>query len=94
LHQVDILYMTCIQTDKLQGEEISRVSFSMQKHLLEHCRKDLKILHPFPRKDEIDPEIDATPFAYYFEQAKNSTPVCMAIIATLLGKTPFRSYPL
>ena len=44
------------------------------------------IMHPFPRVDEISPDIDASPKAAYFKQAKYGLVVRMAILRLLLGK--------
>ena len=48
-------------------------------------KKDLKILHPLPRVNEINYDIDDTPHAVYFDQAKNGVPVRMALLALVLG---------
>jgi aspartate carbamoyltransferase catalytic subunit len=49
------------------------------------AKKDLKILHPLPRVDEIASEIDNTPYARYFQQVWNGIVVRMAILALILG---------
>jgi len=53
---------------------------------LEHIKKDLKIMHPLPRVNEIHIDIDDTGHAIYFEQAKNGVFVRQALLALLLGK--------
>jgi len=48
-------------------------------------KDDLKIMHPLPRVDEMDENLDGTNYAIYFEQARNGVPVRKAILATVLG---------
>ena len=47
---------------------------------------DLKILHPLPRVNEVDPDVDAHPGALYFEQAKNGVTVRMALLSLILWR--------
>ena len=42
-------------------------------------------MHPLPRVDEIDREVDDTPYAYYFEQAQNGLYLREALISLILG---------
>jgi aspartate carbamoyltransferase catalytic subunit len=51
------------------------------------ARPDLIVLHPLPRVNEIDYEVDKDPRAVYFKQAKNGMYVRMALILALLGLT-------
>ena len=51
-------------------------------------KKDLAVLHPLPRDNEIAPEVDDDPRAMYFEQARGGVFVRMALILTLLGLAP------
>lgn len=87
LPRLDILYMTRIQKERfaISGAFLENPCRLSKNHLV--CAKPhLKVLHPLPRIDEIDPRIDETPFAYYFEQAGHGVPVRMALLALLLGK--------
>jgi len=54
--------------------------------LLSDAKKSLIIMHPLPKVDEIDLQVDETPFARYFQQAAYAVPVRMALLALLLGK--------
>lgn len=85
--KVDILYMTRIQKERFAETATPFINPCLlkQKHL-EKAKVNLKILHPLPRVDEIEESIDATPFAYYFQQAANGVAVRMALMAHLLGK--------
>ncbi|MEM1609868.1 MAG: aspartate carbamoyltransferase, partial [Thermoplasmata archaeon] len=60
-------------------------SYRIDLSILEKSKKDLIILHPLPRVDEISPEVDYTPHAKYFEQAFNGIPVRMAILSMIMG---------
>ncbi|HII16349.1 TPA: aspartate carbamoyltransferase [Candidatus Woesearchaeota archaeon] len=87
--ELDILYVTRIQqerfADPLEYEKYKGV-YQLDKSLLEHIKKDLKIMHPLPRVDEIHPELDDTPHAIYFRQAGNGLIVRKALLALVLGK--------
>lgn len=84
----DILYMTRVQRERFQDPiEYEKVkdSYSLKKTMLAGARPNMKILHPLPRVNEIDPDVDDTHHAYYFEQARNGMFVRMAIFAHVLG---------
>ena len=50
--------------------------------------KDLIVMHPLPRIDEIDTDVDNTKYNKYFTQAANAVPVRMAILKTLINNNP------
>lgn len=89
IDKADILYMTRIQEErfphKLEYEQVKNTYIIKNEHL-KRAKKNLKILHPFPRLNEIDREVDKTPHAYYFEQAQNGLFTRQALLALLLGK--------
>ncbi|MBN1156477.1 aspartate carbamoyltransferase [Candidatus Woesearchaeota archaeon] len=85
---LDVLYNTRIQKERFPDElEYKKVkgAYRLDKGFLSHIKPDLKILHPLPRVDELSPELDSTPNAVYFEQAKNGIPVREALLALVLG---------
>ena len=53
--------------------------------MLENSKDNLRILHPLPRVNEIDLDVDSNPKAYYFDQARNGLYVRQAIISNALG---------
>lgn len=53
--------------------------------MLKNVKENMKILHPLPRVNEINTDVDDTPYAYYFQQARNGMFVRMAVISYLLG---------
>ncbi len=85
---VDILYVTRIQkerfSDPLEFERIKN-SYNLTKDMLNDTRKNLRILHPMPRVNEIHISVDSDPRAYYFEQALNGVYVRQALLSILLG---------
>jgi len=79
----DVLYVCRIQkerfSDQYEAEKIQK-EFRVDLNLVKSAPKDLAILHPLPKVDEIPPEVDHDPRAKYFEQAKNGVPVRMAVL--------------
>ncbi|MBI5002153.1 aspartate carbamoyltransferase [Candidatus Woesearchaeota archaeon] len=89
LPNVDILYMTRIQKERFGDPmEYLRVkdAYILQPHTLSNAKKNLKILHPLPRVNEVAQEIDALPYAGYFEQAGNGVLVRQALLALVTGR--------
>ena len=89
LNDVDVLYVCRIQEERFADPyEAKRMKekFRITLSTLEGVKKDLVILHPLPRIGEIDPGLDKTPYAKYFEQAHYGVPVRMGIIDYLLGR--------
>ena len=85
--ELDILYMTRVQRERFFNEEDYlrlKDSYILTPAKLERAKRDLSILHPLPRVNEIDTAIDADPRACYFRQALNGKFVRMALILKLL----------
>jgi aspartate carbamoyltransferase catalytic subunit len=53
--------------------------------MLEGTKENMKVLHPLPRVNEINTDVDTSPKAYYFTQALNGVYTRMAIMALILG---------
>jgi len=86
LEKVDVLYMTRLQKERFEGsKEIDTSFYHLTKEHLKKAKKNLRILHPLPRLHEVDPEIDHTPYAYYFQQAENGLYIRMALLSLILG---------
>lgn len=86
--QIDVLYVTRIQKERFpDAAEYAKVkgTYKIDLKLLKNAKKDLIILHPLPRVDEIAAEVDATPQARYFQQVWNGLVVRMALLALVLG---------
>lgn len=88
LNESDILYMTRVQrerfTDLMEYEKVKNV-YILRKDMLENTRDNLRILHPLPRVNEIQQDVDDSPKAYYFEQARNGVFARQAVICDSLG---------
>ena len=83
--EVDILYMTRIQKERFApGETCDTTPFVLRAEMLKNAKPNLKVLHPLPRVDEIHTDVDATSYAYYFQQATNGVPVRQALLGWLL----------
>lgn len=88
LPQLDMLYMTRVQKERFFNEEdYVRLKdfYILTKEKMELAKDDMLILHPLPRVNEIDVEVDDDPRAAYFKQAQYGVYVRMALIMTLLG---------
>ena len=87
LPKLDILYMTRVQKERFFNEEDyvrMKDFYILDKQKMELAKKDMDILHPLPRVNEISTEVDADPRAAYFKQVQYGVYVRMALILTLL----------
>ena len=87
LGELDILYMTRVQKERFFNEEdYLRLKdyYILNKEKLEKAKKDLCIMHPLPRVNEISVEVDDDPRACYFKQARYGKYIRMALILKLL----------
>ena len=85
--QLDVLYMTRVQKERFFNEDDYlrlRDSYILTPDKLDTAKKDLKILHPLPRVNEISVKIDEDPRACYFKQVRNGKFIRMALILKLL----------
>ncbi len=88
--ELDILYMTRVQKERFFNEEDYirlKDAFILDTAKLENAKKDMYILHPLPRVNEISVEVDNDPRAAYFRQAGYGVYARMALIMTLLNLT-------
>lgn len=84
----DILYMTRVQRERFADlEEYERVKdvYILNNAMLSQARPNMKILHPLPRVNEIATDVDNSPHAYYFQQARNGLYMRQAILCDALG---------
>lgn len=88
IDSLDILYMTRVQKERFFNEaDYIRLkdSYILDREKLKLAKKDLSILHPLPRVNEISYEVDEDPRACYFDQLKYGMYIRMALISKLLG---------
>ena len=78
----DVVYVTRIQKERLDGEKYEPICLS--KELLTQSNKDLIIMHPLPRQEELPPEIDDDSRAVYFKQVAYGVRMRMALLNDLL----------
>ena len=85
--ELDILYMTRVQRERFFNEEdYVRLKdfYILTKEKMELAKKDMMVLHPLPRVNEISVEVDDDPRAVYFKQVQYGMYIRMALILTLL----------
>ena len=89
IDDVNVLYVTRIQKERFGDiDEYEKIkgAYIVNKKMLEG--KDLIVMHPLPRIDEIAGDVDDTKYNKYFTQAANAVPVRMAILKTLIKNNP------
>ena len=88
ISRADIIYMTRVQkerfSDPIEYEKVKNV-YVLKNSMLAATKPNMRILHPLPRVNEIHPDVDKNPKAYYFEQALNGVYTRQAILCSLLG---------
>jgi len=85
---VDVVYMTRIQKERfpdVRDYDAVQGKFRLRLQDVGMMRQDAVILHPLPRVDEIEPEVDKTPQAKYFDQVYNGVITRMALLRLILG---------
>ena len=85
---VDVLYHTRIQAERFDGSlngKKNREEFVVNKQTLNKFSDKTMLLHPLPRNNEIDADVDDNPRALFFEQAHNGIPVRMAVLLMALS---------
>lgn len=87
LGELDILYMTRVQKERFFNEEDYlrlKDSYILDAEKMKLAKKDMIVMHPLPRVNEISTAVDADPRAAYFRQAKYGRYIRMALILKLL----------
>ena len=88
LPETDVLYVTRIQEERFPDPaEYAKVrgTYKIGLDTLRDAKEDMIIMHPLPRVDEIDHEVDDTPHARYFQQVWNGIVTRTALLALILG---------
>lgn len=88
IKDADVVYACRIQkerfADPYEAEKMQK-KFRLTQDILEKAKNDVIVLHALPKVTEIEPSIDNTKYAKYFEQAALGVPVRMALISLLIG---------
>ena len=88
LSQSDFVYVTRVQRERFPDEESylrCKGSYIVNNELLKCAKKDITIMHPLPRVNEISVAVDDDPRACYFKQVRNGRYIRMALIMKMLG---------
>ena len=89
LNKIDCLYMTRIQRERFDDineyEKVKNVFAISKKDIEGKCKDNIIIMHPLPRVDEINIDLDNTKYAKYFIQARNGVPIRMAMLSLAVG---------
>jgi aspartate carbamoyltransferase catalytic subunit len=74
-------------TDLMEYERVKDL-YTLHNAMLDGSKPTVKILHPLPRVNEINQDVDDNPKAYYFQQAKNGLYARQAMICSAMGINP------
>ena len=84
LDKLDVFYMTRIQRERFpdpeEYEKVKGIYIINRGNIGGKCKDDMIIMHPLPRVNEIDVDLDTTKYARYFEQARNGIPIRQAMM--------------
>lgn len=86
---VDFLYQTRVQKERFKNfEEYKKIKdeFILDESFKKYLDSGVKLMHPLPRLNEMDPSLDAHPNAIYFKQAKNGLYIREALLGLVLGR--------
>lgn len=95
--QLDVLYMTRIQRERFVDPleyERNKGIYVLTRHKLERAKKDLLVMHPLPRVDEIAQDVDDDPRAVYFDQARYGMFARMALLTDLANQPRKEAEPV
>lgn len=87
--QADFLYQTRVQIERFKNlNEYKKVKdeFILDASFKKYLESGIKLMHPLPRVNEIDPVLDEHPNAIYFKQARNGLYVREALLSLVLGR--------
>lgn len=93
VNRIDAIYMTRAQRERHSGEDTSNYPRLSRRTLGASSARDARVMHPLPRVDEIDYDVDDDPRSVYFRQAELGVPMRMALMAFLLGKIQLKARP-
>ncbi|MDE5852686.1 MAG: aspartate carbamoyltransferase, partial [Oscillospiraceae bacterium] len=97
IDQLDVLYMTRIQKERFCSKkeyDAQKDIFKLDCDKMKFARKDLVVMHPLPRVDEIEDSIDYDPRAFYFKQAANGIYARMALILYIFSQQSCKNVSL
>lgn len=86
ISDADVLYWTRTQKERFEEVDTNYQEFILNNNILKHIKNEAIIMHPLPRNDEINPKVDSSKQARYFEQAGNGLFVRMALLDLVTRK--------
>ena len=86
--------MTRAQRERHSGQDLQGYPRLSEDSLRGKMFRDTRLMHPLPRLDEIDYDLDDDPRSVYFRQAELGVPIRMALMASLLGKIELSAAPI
>jgi aspartate carbamoyltransferase len=93
LKKTDVVYIFRIQKERFEDlAEYERVKggYQLNRAMLEAAGREITVMHPMPRVDELSTDVDDMPGACYFRQSFNGVMLRMALLAWVLGKATLR----
>ncbi len=93
LKKTDVVYIFRIQKERFEDPaEYERVKggYQLNRAMLEAAGREITVMHPMPRVDELSTDVDDMPGACYFRQSFNGVMLRMALLAWVLGKATLR----
>lgn len=88
IKDADIIYMTRVQKERFSDPieyEKTKNAYVLKDEMLKCTKDNMRVLHPLPRVNEINIDVDSNPKAYYFHQTENGVYIREAIISLILG---------
>ena len=88
IEKVDVLYMTRVQKERFDPTEYMHIAsnYVLNADMLHKAKPTMRVLHPLPRVDEINTDVDSTPYAYYFTQAENGVYAREALLSLVMNE--------
>ncbi|MCC6783204.1 MAG: aspartate carbamoyltransferase catalytic subunit [Planctomycetes bacterium] len=93
LERIDAIYMTRAQRERHRGESTANYPRISRASMASELMRDARVMHPLPRVDEIDYDVDDDPRSIYFQQAELGVPMRMALMAFQLGAIRLETSP-
>ena len=92
--EVDVVYMTRVQKERIKDPYFSSNSCTLTKNIMKNAKENMIVMHPLPRVDELSFDIDDDQRAKYFVQVKNGLHIRQAIFLSLFEKQPWKNWIL
>lgn len=88
LQEVDVIYMTRVQWERLGNHKPQNTAYGITLEQMHLAKPSMILMHPLPRLSELPTLLDADPRSVYFEQTRNGLWIRQAIFVNLFGREP------